>query len=335
MIRWILGRLILIAALVLWMPSPAAAADFNEAPHDFPPPSETRHVKFRGHFRTVLPAWPWSFLVNMRKNASWQHPHQMIPHMKKGNLKGLTFTHVLAPGAAKNDLKGTYRYSVGKRTGSAAEDNGEEVRLFQINPETGFVAQGIQVSNFSANPKHDPKREWRALLNAFHWPAWEKCEAWLATWKPPAVADPNDPMAAFRKGPVVQVKMGGIPAWAVRMSHRSLSQHFSNLAVHVTTVHYAACVDSTRGRYTLTMDASENVFDELFPIMERAMDEFRLEPDDVKSEWGCPNDLFIRNGGNAIKPYLCASACPSGSMPSPPGDFPYKGARFCVSANSR
>jgi hypothetical protein len=53
----------------------------------------------------------------------------------------------------------------------------------------------------------------------------------------------------------------------------------------------------------------------------------RLRPN---THAGCPSDLFAHNTDGGIVPYSCVEKCPAGTHATPPGDFPYQGAKACV-----
>jgi len=235
------------------------------------------------------------------------------------------------PDASWRDQKGLHRYRVGKRIGPAAEDDGAEIRMFSIDKETGFAARGIVLLPYDYNSEDEKFM----TMAATYWPHGPACASWLKTWVPNVPAAPSDIQAQWEQGRIVAAKMGSEPAWAFRLTYRPHSPaapytYGDGKMMRPQFTFYVACADSTRGRYTLSLQANSKVFEKFFPILERAMAEFRLEPDDLKSDLACPNDLFAHNKGNSLNNYSCVSECPKGMRPSPPGDFPYQGARVCM-----
>ena len=289
-----------------------------------------KRLEFRGQFETVVPAWEWRFLGNPRDRV-WAEPDG-FPRL---NSTQLFFKQIRSEGEAPLDRRGEYRYSAGKRTGPAGKDDGGKIDVFPIDPETGFMVQGIEFDAVAQIPcARPPDGYWDAYFTTIYWPAGEACSSWMPTWMPRVPADPKDLLAQFRKGKVVPVMIGGQPGQAFRMTYNVQLHHCTYMRTLPSTA-YAACVDGPQGKYTLVLEASTNVFDRVYPVVERAMAGFKLAPAAAKPKdpENCPGGLFAHIKGNGLRPYQCVSECPAGTRPSPPGDFPYKGARACMSAN--
>lgn len=323
-------KAVLAAVFTMALARTAGAGPFDGEPHEFPPLTETRRVKLVGQFSTVIPAWHWQFLLNPRHKASSFRMTWMRTYTMQGSTGDLKYTQKTPNGRRSPDQRGTYTYSARKMTGPAAEDDGSEVRLFPINPETGLVVQGVGVVRSVVDRKYDYRREWSAHMQVAHLASTEqKCPEWLESWRPGIVSDEKKLHEQYREGPIRPTTMGGMPAWSRRVTHDVFSVRFG-VQHRIPNTSDVACLDTDRGRYLITFRSTSNVHDALFHFMQQAMDEFKLEKEDRRAERACPSDLFKVNRGDIMNPYSCVNACPPGTRASPPGDFPYKDARACV-----
>jgi hypothetical protein len=119
---------------------------------------------------------------------------------------------------------------------------------------------------------------WSASAEVIYWPAKENCGDLVKTWTPALPGDVKN------YTPLVPLKSAGGYSAPEKGAGRSLFEmrYVMNLYRCSRPVHYVPqkvqvlCVQGRKGLYTLTFDATEEIFDKVLPEFENIGRSFKL-----------------------------------------------------------
>ena len=164
-------------------------------------------------------------------------------------------------------------------TGPLAEESGREVVIDPGLKGTPFMIRGFTLGTNSELTCEDcSEKWWSASADIIYWPAKATCGDLVKTWTP---ALPGEVKNYTPLVPVKSVRGDSAPE---KDEVRSLFEmsYVMSLFRCSKPVHYVPqkvqvlCVQGRKGLYTLTFDATEEIFDQVLPEFENIGRSFKL-----------------------------------------------------------
>ncbi|MEI8191262.1 MAG: hypothetical protein WCI75_16220 [candidate division NC10 bacterium] len=254
--------------------------------------------RMQGHFQAEFPCWPWRFLSRER-SESLLDPFSTAGTRPRGlwindaepmRLRTGAYRFKWKDGSRKHSQPFSLAEEVIRRpdmSGLAAREDASQVIIHPELRGTNFQIRGFYLARSTESPcEKSSDGYWSVDLSAVHWPTDASCRSWLSRWKPPL---PGRATSALK--PVEEPAPQGSASVFKKpyeMTYDLNLQHCGRPGRSIPKRVRVLCAKGPRGLYTFTLDATEEVFEDLLPALDRVQESFRLSYDASPEPLGAP-----------------------------------------------
>lgn len=242
------------------------AGAVTEAPEGRGP--EMKKFIMHGHYRGYFPNWDWEFLASDESDAGG-YPYAEADLA----AAGLKF-----PRQAGTDSKGqttvVYRYRLKDEYGLVARETPSQTYVDPKLAGTPFTLRGLRFRDEIRLTCDDDPEDYRsAEVESVFWKTRENCAQWVRHWRPMIQADRADPRIRMKIKPYLEDRHAN-PMRTFRMTYYSKYTLCGRPAVRFPRIVEANCVDGDGGVYTISLDATKDVFKQHEELLENVLEHF-------------------------------------------------------------
>lgn len=246
-------------------------------------PSPAKIFRMKGYFEGKFPAWPWS-LTGKDRAAGGEGPHpegaltpmgiylgepRVAPPAK---VKKYKFAWKDRKGAPASQAVASQVLNRPDLRGYLGEETEREIIIDPELPGTPYMVRGVTFRTSTTLDCAEKCQEkwWSASVEATYWRTRDTCAGLVKWWTPPLPGERKTytPLVPLESPGGYGAPEGGGSRALFEMRYQ-VSMYRCNLPVHpVRQKVQVLCVQAPRGLYTLTFDATEEIFPQVLPEFE-------------------------------------------------------------------